>query len=75
MFKCVQTRIILGFHALSYDESMHDEPTKVKPERWIRSSRQHRLHPYSHTAFGFGTRMCIGRRIAELEMHTLLARV
>ena len=59
----------------SFDESIHDEPTKIKPERWIRSSAQHRSSPFSHLIFGFGPRMCVGRRVAELEMQILIARV
>lgn len=58
------------------DESIFEEPTKVKPERWMRSSTSsHQRHPFSFTPFGFGPRMCIGRRIAEQEMQLLVARV
>ena len=59
---------------MSFDESLHDEPEKVKPERWFRSSDQKR-HPFGFLPFGFGPRSCIGRRIAELEMQLLIARV
>ncbi|EDV25236.1 uncharacterized protein TRIADDRAFT_56978 [Trichoplax adhaerens] len=69
-----KTMIITGSYAMAFDKSLYDEPDKVKPERWIRSSEQ-KQPPFSFLPFGFGTRMCIGRRIAELEMQILLARL
>ncbi|EDV24804.1 uncharacterized protein TRIADDRAFT_56983 [Trichoplax adhaerens] len=69
------TRIMAGFCVMSCDESIFDEPTKFKPERWIRSPSKRRLDPYIYTAFSFGPRMCIGRRVAELQMQLLIARL
>nr|AIL94171.1 cytochrome P450 CYP302A1 [Tigriopus japonicus] len=41
-----------------------DAPDEFRPERWERSNRK-RYHPYLSLPFGFGKRMCIGRRLAE----------
>ena len=63
-------------YIMGKDESTFDEASKIKPERWIRSSSsKQQRHPFSFTPFGFGPRMCIGRRVAELEMELLIARV
>ena len=46
------------------------------PERWIKGDpEESHHHPYTMLPFGFGTRMCIGRRIAELEMWQLTIKV
>ena len=72
------------FHFLVYhmsrDESVFEHPNAFKPERWLREKDQSNKfndakEVFSSIPFGFGTRMCIGRRIAELELHLLLARI
>ena len=46
------------------------------PERWIKGDLQEsHHHPYTLLPFGYGTRMCIGRRLAELEMWQLIVKV
>ena len=51
-------------------------PDQFLPERWMKGhSLEGQHHPYAVLPFGFGTRMCIGRRIAELEMWQLIIKV
>ena len=46
------------------------------PERWIKGDpKESQHHSYTLLPFGFGTRMCIGRRLAELEMWQLTVKV
>ncbi|XP_071539294.1 LOW QUALITY PROTEIN: probable cytochrome P450 49a1 [Panulirus ornatus] len=57
-----------------WDEKYFPQADKFIPERWLRHKPLGPIHPYASLPFGTGTRMCIGRRIAEQEMYTFLAR-
>jgi len=57
-------------------EEYFSNPKSYIPERWIKGDpHESHHHPYTLLPFGFGTRMCIGRRLAELEMWQLTAKV
>ena len=57
-------------------EKYFPNPKSYIPERWIKGDpHESHHHPYTLLPFGFGTRMCIGRRLAELEMWQLTAKV
>ncbi|KAJ7340046.1 hypothetical protein OS493_002769 [Desmophyllum pertusum] len=60
------------------DEKVFEDAEAFKPERWLRKkdgTLTEAVEAFSSIPFGFGTRMCLGRRIAELELHLLLARI
>lgn len=59
---------------LGWDESMYPRANEFLPERWNRARPLGDIHPYASLPFGAGPRMCVGRRVAEQEMYTLLAR-
>lgn len=46
-------------------------PEKFSPERWLGGEATH----FRNLAFGFGPRQCLGRRVAEVEMHLFLVHV
>ncbi|XP_042874611.1 probable cytochrome P450 49a1 [Penaeus japonicus] len=64
---------------LNYEDAQKDtafpRPREFLPERWLRGNKLAASHPYALLPFGAGTRMCIGRRLAEQEIYVFLARV
>ena len=75
------TQVNVLAYYMSRDESIFKDAHEFQPERWLRDKEPHSSkfidskEVFSSTPFGFGTRMCLGRRIAELELHLLLARI
>jgi cytochrome P450 len=65
---------------LCRQEKYFAQPQKYIPERWLKvtqgdSQETKMTHPFVFMPFGFGPRMCVGRRFAELEIETFLAKV
>lgn len=59
-------------------EEFVSDPGTFKPERWLKASQggsNDRLHPFASLPYGYGARMCLGRRFADLEMQVLLVKV
>jgi cytochrome P450 len=48
-------------------------PAKFDPTRWEREDTE--INPYSTLAFGFGARMCVGRRVAEQEIYLTIVKI
>ncbi|EFN87619.1 Probable cytochrome P450 301a1, mitochondrial [Harpegnathos saltator] len=46
-----------------------------KPARWLKEGSNEKLHPFASLPYGYGARMCLGRRFADLEMQVLLAKL
>ncbi|XP_023239338.1 cytochrome P450 302a1, mitochondrial-like isoform X2 [Centruroides sculpturatus] len=46
-----------------------------RPERWLRNDFRNTIHPFLVLPFGYGPRMCIGRRFAELELYILVSKI
>ena len=69
------TVILLSFNqsASMSKKSFGDDFENFNPERWFRGSRK--IHPFAKIPFGFGPRMCLGKRIAELEVSLFLIRL
>ncbi|XP_023184951.1 sterol 26-hydroxylase, mitochondrial-like isoform X1 [Xiphophorus maculatus] len=81
-----KTQFHLCHYAASHDEVEFTAPEEFLPQRWLQqespSSHSGRAtpgfyhhHPYSFIPFGVGVRGCVGKRLAEMEMHLALSRV
>uniref|UniRef100_A0A672ZCT4 1,25-dihydroxyvitamin D(3) 24-hydroxylase, mitochondrial n=1 Tax=Sphaeramia orbicularis TaxID=375764 RepID=A0A672ZCT4_9TELE len=60
------TVLMINSHALGSNEKYFDEGKLFKPERWVRENST--INPFAYVPFGIGKRMCIGRRLAELQL-------
>jgi len=66
---------------LSMDPAIIDAPHEFRPERWLSSKEERKGTPMEvldhrlmSQPFSFGPRMCIGARVAQVEMNLVLAR-
>ncbi|KAK7028082.1 hypothetical protein SK128_016353, partial [Halocaridina rubra] len=59
---------------LGWEESYFRHADKFIPERWLRHRPLGPIEPFIVQPFSHGTRMCIGRRIAEQSAYILIAR-
>ncbi|XP_055380217.1 probable cytochrome P450 49a1 [Condylostylus longicornis] len=77
------THVIFPHLVVSNDSKYFTEPNKFVPERWMKFNEanelcpytKEKIHPFVSLPFGFGRRMCVGRRYAEIELNTLLAKI
>ncbi|XP_039866652.1 cytochrome P450 27C1 [Simochromis diagramma] len=69
------TQLALCHYSTSLEEENFSEPLDFQPDRWIRKDTTDRVDNFGSIPFGYGIRSCIGRRIAELEMHLALIRL
>lgn len=69
--------VIMPLILLSNDEKYFPQANKFIPERWMKNGPYSNLktHPFVTMPFGFGPRMCVGRRFAELEIETLVTKI
>ncbi|XP_039490346.1 probable cytochrome P450 12a5, mitochondrial [Drosophila santomea] len=68
-----------------YDEEYFQKPTEFLPERWLRNASDSAgkcpandlktKNPFVFLPFGFGPRMCVGKRIVDMELELGTARL
>ncbi|XP_015782475.1 cytochrome P450 302a1, mitochondrial-like [Tetranychus urticae] len=71
------TMIIVQNQVACMQESNFPRPNEFIPERWLTLERGNwpKASPFAMLPFGYGARMCIGRRLSELELYILIAKI
>ncbi|XP_055838070.1 probable cytochrome P450 12b2, mitochondrial isoform X2 [Episyrphus balteatus] len=74
------TGVSMGMMPLTNSDVYFPQSSEFMPERWLKSGEGACPHakgtnPFVYLPFGFGPRTCIGKRIAEMEMETLMTRL
>ncbi|KAM3965961.1 putative cytochrome P450 49a1-like [Aphomia sociella] len=69
------TQVIFQHYVMGNTEEYFTNASDFYPERWIRRTAGQNHHPFASLPFGFGKRMCLGRRFAELEIHTVICKM
>ncbi|XP_071549447.1 probable cytochrome P450 301a1, mitochondrial isoform X2 [Panulirus ornatus] len=60
---------------MNFQESVFPQADQFLPERFLRGSPVAPRHNFAFLPFSYGTRMCVGRRIAYQEILCLIVRI
>ncbi|XP_068713125.1 1,25-dihydroxyvitamin D(3) 24-hydroxylase, mitochondrial-like [Montipora foliosa] len=69
-----KTNVIIDLFSACHNENIFKDPSEFRPERWMRENKDEQ-HAFANLQFGYGVRMCVGRRIAEMEVYLLLCKL
>lgn len=69
------TGILLQIYLVHTNPDYFPDPLQFKPERFLDKSASNENQLDSFFAFGGGPKMCLGQRLANIEMKYLLARL
>ena len=67
--------LMLMHYTMSRREDIFENALEFMPERWLRKEKDSKIDAFASIPFGHGVRMCLGRRLAELELQILLAKI
>ncbi|XP_077526706.1 cytochrome P450 9e2-like isoform X2 [Haemaphysalis longicornis] len=68
------TSIMVPLYALHHDPLYWVNPEKFDPDRFSPENK-HLINPIAYQPFGLGVRVCIGQRLALLELASITAQV
>ncbi|XP_063590896.1 probable cytochrome P450 49a1 [Penaeus indicus] len=68
-------QVVVPSMLVNHKDSIFPRASEFLPERFVRGSPLAPKHSYAFLPFSVGTRMCIGRRIAQQEIMCLFVRV
>lgn len=67
-----------SFYSSGRDPQNFSEPFNFAPERWLRDQNQTAfevINPHATMPFAIGSRSCIGKKIANFQIHCLMTKV
>ena len=64
--------VLISAYAMGRDVSNFPNPDNFQPERWLRKSNNGKINSFASLPFGFGSRSCIGKKMAEQQMEYFL---
>ncbi|XP_025204934.1 probable cytochrome P450 49a1 isoform X1 [Melanaphis sacchari] len=67
-------QVVFQHYAISNSSRYFSHPEQFLPERWLKNSG-YKHHPFASLPFGYGKRMCLGRRFADLELQTVVSKI
>ncbi|XP_017769204.1 PREDICTED: cytochrome P450 CYP12A2 isoform X1 [Nicrophorus vespilloides] len=71
--------LLSGAIALHHDDKQFKDSKKYMPERFLRTTTCEysvkNTNPFVFLPFGFGSRSCVGKRLANLELEIALAKI
>ncbi|VVC39834.1 Hypothetical protein CINCED_3A013845 [Cinara cedri] len=70
----IGVQVVFQHYAISNSSKYFSQPERFLPERWLKGSG-YKHHPFASLPFGYGKRMCLGRRFADLELQTVVAKI
>jgi cytochrome P450 len=62
-------------YTVQRDPDTYSDPEEFKPERWMVSEKKNFELDAAQFTFGMGSRVCIGKDIALMELYKLLPEV
>lgn len=70
------TYVLLAMHLSSTKEEFFEDAEKFKPDRWLTPEMSvSRLENLASIPFGYGTRACLAKELAEIQISLLLVKV
>lgn len=69
------THVQCNVYGLGRNSDVFPQPLEFRPKRWIGNRSDNNGKAFYNLVWGHGSRMCIGRRIAEQEIFILLTKI
>lgn len=67
-----------SLYSSARDSQNFSEPLKFSPDRWLRDQNQTAfqvINPHATMPFAIGSRSCVGKKIANFQIHCLMTKV